>query len=245
MKILAALLAVFLALPSMAQAAIIKGSVYDLGLEKVGGALIEVDSSPQQQFVTRTGDYNFSLGKGNYTITAKKIEGGTITAIISENISVASDGEFNLDLILFPVFEDDVLGNTTLNLPIDEREGLPIIVFVGFAAIALALVGLYFSISKIRKQKPEIRVVKEIVKPEVRVVKETIREIKEVRSSLPEDLEKTVGIIKAAGGRANQKDIRKELNLSEAKVSLMIADLEGRGLVKKIKKGRGNIIVFN
>lgn len=38
------------------------------------------------------------------------------------------------------------------------------------------------------------------------------------------------------GGRAN--------HASEAKVSLMLADLEDRGLIRKIKVGRGNIIVF-
>ncbi|MHC1584962.1 MAG: helix-turn-helix transcriptional regulator, partial [Candidatus Syntropharchaeia archaeon] len=34
------------------------------------------------------------------------------------------------------------------------------------------------------------------------------------------------------------------LSLSEAKISLMITDLENRGLVTKIKKGRGNVIIL-
>ena len=41
-----------------------------------------------------------------------------------------------------------------------------------------------------------------------------------------------------------QKDLRARLNCSEAKVSLMITDLEDRGLVHKVKKGRGNIILL-
>ena len=32
--------------------------------------------------------------------------------------------------------------------------------------------------------------------------------------------------------------------MSEAKISLMIAELEHKGLVEKIKKGRGNIVVL-
>jgi len=41
-----------------------------------------------------------------------------------------------------------------------------------------------------------------------------------------------------------QIDLRGRLNCSEAKVSLMITDLEDRGLVRKVKKGRGNIILL-
>jgi uncharacterized membrane protein len=46
-------------------------------------------------------------------------------------------------------------------------------------------------------------------------------------------------------GRMTQKDIRKEFPLSEAKISLIIAQLESAGKISKIKKGRGNIIILN
>ena len=52
-------------------------------------------------------------------------------------------------------------------------------------------------------------------------------------------------IIREEGGRTTQKDIRKKIPLSEAKISLMISDLESQGILKRIKKGRGNIIIFN
>ena len=35
------------------------------------------------------------------------------------------------------------------------------------------------------------------------------------------------------------------MRCSEAKVSLMVTDLEDRGLVRKVKQGRGNIILLN
>ena len=41
-----------------------------------------------------------------------------------------------------------------------------------------------------------------------------------------------------------RKDLGTRLNCPEAKVSLMITDLEDRGLVHKVKKGRGNIILL-
>ena len=59
-----------------------------------------------------------------------------------------------------------------------------------------------------------------------------------------DDLEQMVKIIKKEGGRTTQKDIRKQIPLSEAKISLMIAELEHKGAIEKIKKGRGNIIIL-
>jgi len=51
--------------------------------------------------------------------------------------------------------------------------------------------------------------------------------------------------LKKEGGRMTQKEIRKHINLSEAKISLVIAELEDSGKIKKIKKGRGNILILN
>lgn len=50
--------------------------------------------------------------------------------------------------------------------------------------------------------------------------------------------------IKKNSGRTTQKDIRKALAMSEAKISLIITELEHKNLIEKIKKGRGNIIIL-
>jgi len=65
----------------------------------------------------------------------------------------------------------------------------------------------------------------------------------ELHDELPDDLRELYDIILKKGGRTTQKDLRKEVIYGEAKVSLMIADLEDRGLIKKIKRGRSNIII--
>ena len=44
--------------------------------------------------------------------------------------------------------------------------------------------------------------------------------------------------------RTTQKELRKEIPLSEAKISLIVSDLEDKGKIRKIKKGRGNILIF-
>ncbi|MEA1905427.1 MAG: winged helix-turn-helix transcriptional regulator [Euryarchaeota archaeon] len=63
-------------------------------------------------------------------------------------------------------------------------------------------------------------------------------------SDLPPDLKEVLLVIRDGGGRITQKELRARLKYSEAKVSLMITDLEDRGVVKKVKKGRGNIIIL-
>lgn len=55
---------------------------------------------------------------------------------------------------------------------------------------------------------------------------------------------KVLEIIKKQGGRTTQKEIRKQIPMSEAKISLVISELEHKGILKKIKKGRGNIIIL-
>lgn len=61
-------------------------------------------------------------------------------------------------------------------------------------------------------------------------------------ASLPDDLKEIMDIIRASGNRITQRELRKKSPYSESKVSLMLSDLEERGLVEKFKKGRGNII---
>jgi len=61
---------------------------------------------------------------------------------------------------------------------------------------------------------------------------------------LPDDLNQVLNVVRESGGRINQVELRQKLPYSEAKVGLMISDLEDRGLVRKIQKGRGNIVVL-
>jgi uncharacterized membrane protein len=62
---------------------------------------------------------------------------------------------------------------------------------------------------------------------------------------LPQDCREVLGIIEKNGGRITQLDLRKALPYSEAKVSLIVSDLESRGILKKVKKGRGNVLIIN
>ena len=62
--------------------------------------------------------------------------------------------------------------------------------------------------------------------------------------SLPSDLQNVMEIIRDQNGRIAQKDLRIRLRCSDAKVSLMLVDLERRELIEKFKRGRGNVITL-
>lgn len=63
-------------------------------------------------------------------------------------------------------------------------------------------------------------------------------------SPLSTDLRETLDVIRGHRGRISQKDLRNKLEYSEVKVSLLLSDLEKRGLIKKLKRGRENIVIL-
>jgi uncharacterized membrane protein len=203
-------------------AATIHGSVYDISLNLVQNAVLEVSSQPKQYFVAKNGTYSFDLNPGKYQIKASYSKGNTIEAIASENISIMDDGSYVLDFILFPSFSDEseLISEEIASEESDETTPKN---YMGFVMVGLALgIGLIILTAKKLWGKSAKKPVYE-----------------------EDSLNQLVSIIKAKGGRTTQKEIRKELPLSEAKISLMLTELEDKGIIKKIKKGRGNIILLN
>ena len=210
---------------SFVNAATIYGSIYDLSLTKVHNAIIEIDSSPKQRMVAVNGTYQFDIPIGRYKITSfYKNDEGIMTT--EENITIRDDGIYILDLFLYPDFEEDELYSGLefdIDQPYLEKEKS----FLWFLIPVLFLMLVFLLIL--------IRVNTRIMKKELQL---------EIKTE-DEQLEKILVLLKKNSNRMTQKEIRKEIPLSEAKISLMIAELESMGKVKKIKKGRGNIIVLN
>ena len=61
---------------------------------------------------------------------------------------------------------------------------------------------------------------------------------------LSEDQLEILDVIRSRRGKISQKDLRRRLEYSEVKVSLLLSELEKRGLIKKLKHGRENIVVL-
>ncbi|MBT3866124.1 hypothetical protein HOF78_03430 [Candidatus Woesearchaeota archaeon] len=214
-------------LAPIASAAMVHGSVYDIFLEELDKAVITIDTIPQQTSVSKNGEYSFELSPGKYTITAT-FYGLDATYESEEEIEINKEGNFKIDLILTPsldpgILDEDINEFEDLDSGFSlEKESSNVGLIITIIAIILIILYFHFSKGHFIKEVDE----------------------SEIKSENEEELEKVLKFIKELGGRVTQKDIRKRFPSSEAKVSLMITELESKGLVKKIKKGRGNVIIL-
>ena len=223
------LVAIFLL--NFANAATIYGAVYDLSLKKVNNARVEINTIPKQFVVAQNGSYAFNVPNGAYTIKAQLLQKNTVIASVQENITIKQVGSYVLDLILFPDVEEGIEDiDIDVNGDIVEADKSKYKISVGtiiLLALGFILIGLHYFKKRTTQKKETIK------------IEENIEEKYE-----DNDLEQLIKIIKKEDGRTTQKDIRKQIPLSEAKISLMIAELEHKGIIEKIKKGRGNIIIL-
>lgn len=197
------------------QGVVIQGKIYDFSLNSID-AIIEINTTPKQVIVAKNGTYSFTVEAGRYILRAKHAQSGTS---ISEEILAVNEGKYRLDLILLPDFEEEELEEYSPDLEglsNDERDFTwPIIV------ILIAILIIVYAVKK----------------------KQTVIEKHIEVKTIATELQHILQFIEKEGGRTTQKDIRRQFNHSEAKISLMLDEMEAKGLVERIKKGRGNVIV--
>jgi len=243
-------LAAIIILQAMASGAILHGTVYDSDtLDTVDKAIVRVDTSPEQLMVAENGEYSFFLPNGNYTI---KAQSGQLEA--SEGIIIEGDGNFTLDLLLFPSDDffppDENLSEELIGKELEEelpagivsnatppaREETGLIPILQTIIMVLAFAALLYLFWK--KRQPEKHVEK---KGEIGKTRKPARVAPKTIVLEPEQKE-ALKLLKISGGAITQKDLRAKMPYSEAKVSLIVTELEGMGLARRFKQGRGNII---
>jgi uncharacterized membrane protein len=203
--------------------ATLSGIIYDLSFDEVKNTIVEITTEPKQVIVAKEGTYSFEVPPGTYTLTAKKDD-----LIAIENITVTIQGNYTLDLILFPSFseEDELLDDLEEAPLLDELETSErneyLWYFIALAGVAVFNFIFMVKLKKTRKSK----------------------NIHQNEQSTDTDVEQVIKAIKDERGRTTQKEIRKRVPLSEAKISLILTELEQEGKIKKYKKGRSNIIIF-
>lgn len=251
---------VFLLLFSFsASAATISGTAFEwFSLEPQENIILEINTTPKQTIVSETGEYSFNVNDGNYTFKAYYFEDNILKAYAEEEVLVAQDGNFNVDLIMFPPLEgnDFLLEDfTELNdIPELDPETKPQTDFsaaiLGIILVAIAFALIFFGARKITKSATGIETERITVPEKIEMEKEffsgkneNVKENK-IKNEMNSELSETLEILKRYGGRMTQKELREKLPFGEAKVSLIVAELEEMGKIKKFKKGRGNIIVL-
>ncbi len=197
-------------------AAVIEGKIYSWEtFEPLSNVIVEINTTPPQKILSKDGSYSFNVSPGNYVIRALYYRNGELLMKAEENITVEREGTYRIDILLTPVikFEEVNLENVSF-------EDVEVKSYGYYPVIALIVLITFFTAFFI-----------------LRVVKTD-----SVDEDLPEDLKKVLEEIERSGGRITQKELREKLKVSEAKLSLMLTDLERRGMIEKFKKGRGNVI---
>jgi uncharacterized membrane protein len=304
-----------------ASAATIHGTIYQWNSFKpLNNSVVEINSIPGQNHIAANSEYSFNLTPGNYTINASYLDGNKVIYTAREEVVISDEGEYVLDLLLFPPSHEELLNQDNLEGPdlyyeemgVTSRAGSQYIVLVSaFLALIVLLLAGYILKKKHDKSTTILFTQEErepyLLEPENPIKDAVFSEDTETHSAeniigiselsyeqfdkksesasdsdktihqrgnyteeanglpgssfhekepnksssdaskhskinLPEDLKELLDMIRDSGNRITQRELRKKSPYSESKVSLMLSDLEERGLIEKFKRGRGNII---
>ena len=259
-----ALFLFILCIAPFASAATISGEIYDLDLELSENVHISINTQPVQKVLVKDGTYTFDVPAGSYELHAYQLgRNSEILASSKEKLVVSAEGDFTRDIILVPDVEADEQYLSDIESFDEEEEAIApveekpkqdsdnklIYYILGVLAIIIIIDLIIYFMLKKKKNEPVPEEGK--VEPEQPKSDEKASEDAPEPAPVPEEKEMSeekkeiVGHIEQAGGRVTQKELRQMTSLSEAKVSLILSELEEDKLVRKIKKGRGNIIILN
>ncbi len=201
---------------------------------KLNNTVIRIDGQITEQF-TADGQYSVDLEPGSYTFTAVHYSNGKVDYIDKENVSVnGSQTRFDLVLIPYDLYlitpqqHSDVaaVANDT-SLPAPAQPDSNPVSPAPDQSIFLIIGGLL--------------VIGSIALVYILVRRKTVNNSEE--AYLPdEEARLMLKIIRENEGRMYQKELRGILNWSEAKMSVTVSELESAGLIKRIKKGRDNLL---
>ncbi|MCR4335125.1 MAG: hypothetical protein NUV57_01155 [archaeon] len=249
-KIISALILI----SSFVNAATISGTTFEwYTLEPLENVIIEINTTPNQLMVAELGFYSFNVPQGNYELNAFYFDGNNLKYRANEKIIIEADGNFTRDILMLPPLEEndflmEDIGEITIpETPAVEepKEDLGQI-GIGIVLLIVAMILIIYGAEKITKSATGLKTERIGIEEKYFERSKEFLETKENQTSqkTDKDLDEVLGILKRYGGRMTQKDLRNKVDFGEAKTSLIIAELEEMGKIKKFKKGRGNIIVL-
>ncbi|MBA1341614.1 MAG: hypothetical protein C5S40_05680 [ANME-2 cluster archaeon] len=247
---------VILLIPPTVSAITIHGTIFEWStFEPLDNALMEVNSTPTQFRVAASGVYSFNLPPGDFLIKTSYYQNETLVYYSEDTLTVTDyEGDYVFDILMFPLqeeleeFPDEDIGNVTYDVEDNILPGFDLTyTAVALLTLMIMVAAAYYYYKKRDGLEDESESTKSSEPvPGVHSENDYPDDWERAHDidKLPKDLKEIIEILEGLGGRMTQKDLRARLNCSEAKVSLMITDLDDRGLVHKVKKGRGNIILL-
>lgn len=264
-KIATLFLAVLLVMTSMtvAHAATLSGTIYTEDLDIARYSLLLVESSPPQRIILPNGTYNIELSPGIYTVRAQySMRGRQYDDHTTLNIT--HNGTFTYDFILFPTqgYSDEELPdieNITTDITQEGDNAGSTTMRTTLAMLAILAMAIIVAALLLRRRrakdsagktgKPKRRTAKahnaaSAVDRTPQVEPTPVAQAPPIVEELPVELQSIIAVLKNEDGRATQKELRRHIPCSEAKMSMMLTELEHKGRIERIKKGRGNIIIL-
>ena len=243
-------------------------------LDKLSDVVVEINTVPNQRMVANNGEYFFEgVPKGNYIISAKYYENNELKYTTEEEVVVEGDGIFNIDLIMIPNLEgiEDTLEDVDVGvdenvvedvLSDEPKDGYILLLVV--ILVVLGVVGLIYFKMKNKKHDEEKKDMVEHKKDTSETKKEDVEYRKDTSETKKEDVEyrkdasetkkddakldsfalQAIQLLKKQNNRMTQKELIDKMGLSDAKISLLVDELVSEGKIKKIKKGRANVLVL-
>lgn len=230
----------FLALFACVSAVMVGGDAYSVDdLFPRPGVVLKFEGPTTYQAVLEEGNYSVELPPGEYTVTAYYYEESKLKYYFQEKMKVEGE-EINYDIMLFPPNEFEQVvefigeadtGEEILEIPepepAEQKEAAGIGLEWILLPIALLVVAAYLLIFRKKGASKAPEEVKKVELPP---------------KELDAEEKKLLEILKSSEGMSTQKELRDIFKCTETKMSLLVSSLEARGLVKRIKRGRENIV---
>ncbi|MBI5133586.1 MAG: hypothetical protein HZA83_02635 [Thaumarchaeota archaeon] len=225
------ILALFVLLLTFLHAATVYGEIIDPeDFEALNNTIIKI-SGPTTMQIIASENYSVDLAPGAYNMTAQYIENGKLKYYAKETITVGNE-IVHFDIIPLPLdFQQvyDVDFEELPDVPEKQEPGGDALIVVAVFAIAIIVIMFFVYRGKNKKQDGA-----GYATPDTKL---------ETKRYVPDSDGKTVlKILEENEGRLTQKELRQILKWSEAKMSLVVAELEATGKIIRIKKGRENIL---
>lgn len=237
-SIIITILLLFIITLNTAHAAELSGVVYTKDLELAKFSLLTINTTPAQRIILDDGKYKISLDPGVYFIHTS-LNDGRNTYEDNATLKIADDGSYTYDFILFSTTQlqlqelpsiDNITTTDTQNTTAQPY----LLLILGILTLAI-IIGIITSIVLFLKRNNN--------GPLEIDAKSKTKNTTE-KQPLNSDLQSILTFITEEGGRTTQKDLRRNIPCSEAKMSMMLTELEHKGKIERIKKGRANLIIL-
>lgn len=192
--------------------AFVSGNIYTQNFQPSNHTILKIEGKFSYWLLSDKPNFSLFLPQGEYTISAKGLDEKGNELSEIEEKIIIGETDQKLDLLLKQKF---------------DWSGIFIGVFV-----LLSIISFFLITKKTTTQKQNI----EIESKPVEQFEDSSMYV------MDQDAKKVIELLKSMENRSTQKELKEFSKFSDAKLSLILTELEQQGYIKKFKSGRANVI---